>query len=159
VKCNDIKCCGTLRTNLKSILPEGFLPLPIPYEIKSTGIYAGDQSKRIGSYGGLLRRLALNQIQPNRTFQQQLPFDYYCPSVEKKLTERTCEKCGLYFPSKAGKICHNKIHGKKRKERLPSPEVSSDDELLTVSQELESDSETTTVDEPNKSIENDSGVE
>ncbi|CAF1519053.1 unnamed protein product, partial [Adineta steineri] len=123
-------------TNLKSIIPEGFLPLPVPYEIKSTRIYAGDQSKTIGSYGGLLRRLALNQIQPNRTFQQQLPFDYY-----------------------SGKICHNKIHGKKLKERLPSPEVSSDDELLTVSQELESYSETTTVDEPNKSVENDSDVE
>ncbi|CAF3253872.1 unnamed protein product [Rotaria sp. Silwood2] len=129
------------------------------YEIKSTGIYAGDQGKSIGSYGGQLRRLALNQIQPYTTFQQHIPFDYYCPSVEKKLTERTCEKSSLYFPSKAAKICHNKIHGKKRKERLPSPEVSSEEDLLIVSQELESDSETTTVDEPNESVENDSGVE
>ena len=40
-----------------------------------------------------------------------------------------------------------------------SQSVSSDEELLIVSQELESDSETTAVDEPNKSVENDSGVE
>ncbi|CAF2650860.1 unnamed protein product [Rotaria sp. Silwood2] len=44
-------------------------------------------------------------------------------------------------------------------ERLPSPELESDDELLVVPQELQSSDEIVVSNELNKSAENDSGVE
>ena len=41
-----------------------------------------------------------------------MPFDAFCPSLVKKgcLAKRLCKKCGLYFPSIAGKNRHNVIH-------------------------------------------------
>ncbi|CAF3912210.1 unnamed protein product, partial [Rotaria sp. Silwood1] len=48
VKCDDINCCGTLQTNLKSVLPKGFLPPPTPYEATNTEIPYVGQDKTIG---------------------------------------------------------------------------------------------------------------
>jgi hypothetical protein len=134
-----------LKDNLKKYtfeirkLPEDFIPPSTLYEATSAGICCVDQAKNTGSYGGLLQRLALNQIELHKTSQQQLTFDHYCPSIQEKLTERTCEKCDLYFPSKAVKTCNNKIYRKKYLERLPSPEIESDDELSIISEELQLD--------------------
>ncbi|CAF1571218.1 unnamed protein product, partial [Rotaria sordida] len=139
VKCDDINCCSPLRTNLKSILSNGFLPPPILYKCTNTGINYGEKSKNIGSFGGLLQRLALNSIQP-QTKLLQVPFDYYCPTVEEKLTKRTCEICGLYLPSKTATTSHNKIHRKHRTKNSSSLQVKLQ-ELLIQSPEFESNDE------------------
>ena len=53
-------------------------------QLASTGIYAGGQGKSIGFYRGLLRRFRIESIQPCKMSHQQMPFGYYCPSIEQK---------------------------------------------------------------------------
>ena len=157
VKCDDINCCSPLRTNLKSILADGFLPPPIPYECTNIGINYGEKSRNIGSFNGLLQRLALNNIQPQTKFLQ-LPFDYYCPTIEEKLTERSCEICGLYLPSKTAKTSHNKIHRKHCTENSSLLQVKSK-EFLIQSPEFESNVEKQAENELNESNEYEYGVD
>ena len=40
------------------------------------------------------------------------PFDSYCPSMESKLDDCTCPKCGSCWPCVAAKNRHLKAHGK-----------------------------------------------
>ena len=39
-----------------------------------------------------------------------VPFDIYCPSMKDKLDNGICKECKSYWPSKAAKDCHAKIH-------------------------------------------------
>ena len=39
-----------------------------------------------------------------------MPFELYCPSVADDLIERSCEQCGIYFPSQVAKHSHARIH-------------------------------------------------
>ena len=58
-----------------------------------------------------------------------MPFDYYCPSVMDKLTQRICSKCNCSFSSKIARINHQKIHRKMQTlTKQSSPIVEFDDE-------------------------------
>ena len=39
-----------------------------------------------------------------------MPFDLYRPSVTDDLIKRSCEQCGMYFPSQVAKCSHARIH-------------------------------------------------
>ena len=120
-------CCGEWRTNFKKILINGFIPPPIPYVSSETGVNYPDQKANNGSYGGLLQRLPLLSVSLMPTMT--MPFDYYCPSVMDKLTQRTCPKCNCYFSSKIARINHQKIHRKMQTlTKQSSPIVEFDDE-------------------------------
>lgn len=42
-----------------------------------------------------------------------MPYDFYCPTVQDSLSERTCIHCGKYFASKKGVATHIKhLHPK-----------------------------------------------
>ncbi|CAM4849169.1 unnamed protein product [Rotaria magnacalcarata] len=160
VRCDDVMCCGEWRTNLKNVLINGFLPPPVPYESNETGVNYVDQKKNEGSYGGLLQRLSLLLIAPMST--ATMPFDYYCPSVIDKLTQRTCLKCNCYFPSKAANISHQKIHRKTYTLKKQSSSLTEiDDEPLAALaiSDIESEIEELTMNDHEMSIEYDYGVE
>ena len=45
----------------------------------------------------------------------QLPYDFFCPSIQSHLNERICTTCSIYFPSKKAVALHSKdVHKKKQ---------------------------------------------
>ena len=38
------------------------------------------------------------------------PFDLYCPTVQKKISKRTCEICNIYHASQSAMKNHQNIH-------------------------------------------------
>ena len=54
-----------------------------------------------------------------------LPYDFYCPSLNKKIESRVCNGCGIYYPSKAAVDRHRRGLGCLQKKRgLPSKLIS-----------------------------------
>lgn len=62
-----------------------------------------------GTFGSLFQRLALRHLEPPHEFVR-MPFDLYCPSVTADVAKRSCEQCGMYFPSQVAKRSHARIH-------------------------------------------------
>lgn len=104
-----MKCCGKNRTNYKDVLGGRFLPPPIPFEKTQRGIYPADVDNKMAKYGSLFHRLALKELEPVSDFQQ-LPFDFYCPSVRDHLADRICPECSFYIANLKSLRCHKKLH-------------------------------------------------
>lgn len=61
VKCNSLFCCGPLRSSLRSVLPNGFLPPPMKIKQHNThGIRSTDASDPGGKFMSLFVQLAVN---------------------------------------------------------------------------------------------------
>uniref|UniRef100_A0ABD2VUK1 C2H2-type domain-containing protein n=1 Tax=Trichogramma kaykai TaxID=54128 RepID=A0ABD2VUK1_9HYME len=100
VKCTSLDCCKSPRSNIFSILPERFLPPPMKIgQSFERGMYPAKFNEKGCKFLPLLARLA-TKIEPNAPGFIKVPYDYYCPSVHNKLSERSCSVCGLYFCSK-----------------------------------------------------------
>ena len=124
VKCDDVECCGIQRTNLKAYLHDGFLPAPVKYTKDATGMVpASRDATEAGHFIGLSKRICLKMLDPDYLYKNEsrfpLPYDYYCPSLtDKKLEERVCKECGLYFASKKSQTAHGKVHRAKEQEEI-----------------------------------------
>ncbi|KAL4721037.1 hypothetical protein ACJJTC_012456 [Scirpophaga incertulas] len=103
VKCDDHACCGDLRSSLRSILPERFVIPPYPILQSSSGLCIPKPQEHDGkTFATFLLRRSLG-ITPTHEGFNKLPYDLYCPSLQKdrrQLLERTCQWCGLYFCTK-----------------------------------------------------------
>lgn len=108
VKCNDITCCGHRRTNYNEVVPNRFIPAPVPFVNYEGGIAAAAIGSGSGAYGSLFQRLALSGLEPRHSFNS-MPFDLYCPSVAGKIHKRICS-CGKYFPTQAAIKGHEVVH-------------------------------------------------
>lgn len=110
VKCGNPDCCGMLRSSLRCVLPEGFLPAPCKLWQSSSGISATER----GSYAKfcpLFVRLSL-QVNPSAKSFVKTPYDYLCPTIVPQLATRICSICGLYFVSRKGVVKHKElVHG------------------------------------------------
>ena len=96
VKCNDESCCKPFRSNINAILRNRFLPAPVMYTKKESGVFAATEDElESAHFGSLSERILLDHIRP-KDFKI-LPYDFYCPSVRPKILTRVCKKCGLYF--------------------------------------------------------------
>lgn len=108
VKCSNRSCCDPLRSNLASILPHRFLPPPIKVTHDDGGLLqVADPNANEGKFVSLFAHSALHI--PN------IPtaYDWFCPSVQGELENRTCVHCGLYFPTQTSKKGHIKeMHGR-----------------------------------------------
>lgn len=103
VRCTDLQCCGPWRSAYKKILPERYLPAPVPFVHDESGpMFA--ESESIGRFLGLAQRLMLRNFCPSTSWRE-LPFDYYYPSITN-IDELVCAKCHIYFPSTAWKNRH-----------------------------------------------------
>ena len=92
-KCDDLSCCGKLRSNIRGIMKERYLPGP---RLIKRSPESGLQLAGIGEqpvkdkkiYTSLLQTMALSHLKPSGYEQVDLPYDLFCPSVQKKLAEK-----------------------------------------------------------------------
>ena len=113
VKCDDPECCSPFRSSLRKVLKDRFLPPPLKLYQNADGLLkCADSDHADAKFLDLSARLAIN-IEPENTGFTTMPYDYFCPSVNAVLADRTCPKCGIYFASKKSKNTHNKVIHKK----------------------------------------------
>lgn len=128
-KCTDPEWCRPLRSSLRKILPNGFLPPPTKIKQSKDGLEICSQTDVVAKFMPFFPLLAMNSFRSSN-FKEvnmitiafpwqiiltdiffQTPYDKYCPSVVKQLKDRTCKVCYLYFSSKKSKLAHMKaIH-------------------------------------------------
>jgi hypothetical protein len=108
VRCNDLDCCSTWRSAIKNLLPNRFLPNPVPAQHSGMNIVASIADST--AFLPLFVYLQLNsniQIDAMANFSEP-PYDLHCPSVEPRLTRRCCSVCGLYHAAVKGVASHKK---------------------------------------------------
>ena len=93
-------------------------------------IPSADSSKKL-NFASLFLRISIN-LKTKCTGFRQMPFDFYCPSVQPHLKKRYCQECAKYFASmKSLKNHTSQVHKKSRqpKKDLEKIEktISSDD--------------------------------
>lgn len=116
VRCTSVECCGTWRSDYLNLLPDRFLPAPVPYVHTRSGISAAEIDDKEGRFGSLYQRMALSRLQPKNDFKS-FPFDFYCTSIHDQLNKRTCRTCGLYFPSQVALKNHQSLHSRDSREK------------------------------------------
>lgn len=109
VKCDNNTCCTPLRSNLRQVLIDGFLPAPFKNKETSRGIKACDFDEDCGRFAKLTERSFLANIKPDWQYGF-VPFDAFCPSVHDEILQRTCLQCKRYFVTKGERQKHNKLH-------------------------------------------------
>ena len=128
VKCDRVTCCGPMRTSWKKVFPNGFLPppslirknengpsIPSPFDVKATDHFAG-----------LWKTLAMKNMDP-----LDGPYDRFCPSLQKVISNRICEHCGVYFTNAAAVHRHRKSCPSLVGIPIPIPEFIELDEELS----------------------------
>lgn len=108
VKCGDLECCRKLRSGIGTVLPTGFFPAPYLLDQKPKEIIAplpNDTTKN-SKFAPLFVRLALKVSVPHT--RREVPYDFYCPSVQKVIEKRTCPTCHLYFASEKNMRNHKR---------------------------------------------------
>ena len=83
----------------------------------------------------------------------EVPFDFYCPSMQGKLSKGICPVCKSYWPSAAAMLRHEKCHRKTKQviERESSEiELESEGEGSKIESESESEFESESERESNK---------
>lgn len=110
VKCNDAQCCSKQRSNIRDILPDGFLPPPHLLHQSSSGIVIPTANDKKSKFAPLLLNLA-SKIKPKSDEFKIIPYDFHCPSIQEALNNRICKICGIYFASNKSMLNHKKsIH-------------------------------------------------
>ena len=120
MKCSDPDCCEPFITNVEALFPHRRIPPLIPIKKSEAGIVALAQSK---DYEQSLEFLPLglrivfgDSLIPGdvKNFLNQVPYDYYFPSIQDKVTKRCCNKCGKYHATIKSLAIHKKVcKGKK----------------------------------------------
>lgn len=111
VKCDDLKCCSAKRSNIKALnLENNFLPAPTP--LNNSPTLKVDVSSPTAFYPSLylLNNIKLPERESQRTKCNEIPFDFYCPSLKNEIESRVCHHCGIYFSAKTMLEQHTKIH-------------------------------------------------
>lgn len=112
VKCDDQNCCKEKRSSLFTILKNGKIPPPLPI----TNI---DGKFKIPS--SHYDKLKVEQFAPlfvNLVLKEEFrvkSFDAYCPSVQSKIPNRSCNVCDKYFSATKYLSGHAKLHKKEAK--------------------------------------------
>ncbi|KAK3919961.1 Enzymatic polyprotein [Frankliniella fusca] len=114
IKCDKPACCQPRRSNLHQLLYQRFLPAPYPFSQDPFGV---SESTEIPSFPPFLLRQALS-LRPEYPQCKEVPYDFYCPSVQSEVKGRTCEDYGIYFCSKTSLQLH-------RREMHPRAQVSA----------------------------------
>ena len=120
VKCLDQNCCKPFETNWLDFFPKRFLPPPAVYQYGPRGLEIVEPSVYFKTpkkykFAALPQRLFANLV-PKEALtgkngkNRPMPFDTYCESMQEKIDDCVCNKCGSYWPSCAAKIRHQKSH-------------------------------------------------
>ena len=96
-KCEDLNCCKKARCNLKTIIMEKYLPGPLLVKrCKESGLQLASigeeplKDKRI--YTSIMETMALAHLKPKGYDNVELPYDLFCPSVQKRITNSGGER-------------------------------------------------------------------
>ena len=109
VKCSDESCCKPFRSNYNQIFPARFVPAPVLFTSSAKGPVACSTPSEKGHFGTLYERNFLQGAISYVKGNDNLPFDFYCPSVHDEIKERICNACQGYFISKKALANHKKI--------------------------------------------------
>jgi len=106
VKCFDERCCSSPRSDYFKIMPQRFLPPPLPLLQSANGLTCPDfpmkehQLKPSFTSVFLTRSMDQQALLPKSAkLFKEVPYDLYCPSVQGILHKRICKQCGLYHSS------------------------------------------------------------
>ncbi|CAF0952093.1 unnamed protein product [Adineta ricciae] len=117
IRCTKPECCGPWRSNYIQVFPHRFLPPPVPFDRSLAGVNLAELESSIATtnplspyYGTLFQRIQFHGIVMQETNKLLLPFDSYCPSVQKKLHSRVCSICKQYIPSATRLRNHYRVH-------------------------------------------------
>ncbi|GBP30809.1 hypothetical protein EVAR_82551_1 [Eumeta japonica] len=118
VKCADESCCPPTRSALKSVFADTFMPPPCPIlQTSSKLVVPSLLDKGTSKFSPLLVRLSVALSPPLEGFKQ-MPYDFFCPSVQSDLKKKVCPTCGIYFTSHKGVQMHCRyVHGKPVQDR------------------------------------------
>ncbi|CAG9584279.1 unnamed protein product [Danaus chrysippus] len=113
IKCADESCCSPPRSALKSVLADTFMPPPCPIlQTPSKLVVPSLLDKGTSKFSPLLVRLSVDLLPPLEGFKQ-MPYDFFCPSVQSDLKKKVCPTCGIYFTSHKSVQMHCRfVHGK-----------------------------------------------
>jgi hypothetical protein len=92
-----------------TILHYQFIPPPVRYVLAESGPVSAPVGLVAGHFVFFEKRILLKCLDP-KTAHPALPFDYYCPSVQDKLSKRVCDDCGLYFSTAIAMNSYRKVH-------------------------------------------------
>lgn len=102
VKFGNPMCCKPLRSNIRSVLKDGFIPPPYRVEYdKETGLLEPVKlvEKVDAPFLPLFPRLVGKDFEPQHGFKK-MPYDFYCESVQSDIKDRICGTCHTYFATK-----------------------------------------------------------
>lgn len=103
VKCDDENCCSPRRSTISNVLPGRFLPSPVLFSTNQKGVFVAEVGDTTAHFGSLQNRALLSSLVP-----VDLPFDYFCPSVQTTLDSRQCKTCSIYHCSLKALASHRR---------------------------------------------------
>lgn len=112
------------RSPLQHLLPNRFLPNPVPAKHNDQGIVMSETASPI--FLPLLVNLQVNSVIQKDKMKDFIvpPYDLHCPSVEPLITKRCCSVCGIYHASIKSTMIHVKeCHPKRAPTAIASIEV------------------------------------
>jgi hypothetical protein len=115
VKCCDDKCCAKPRSSYLNVVPDRFLPPPLPILQTSDGLKVPERTTdgSAHKFPSLFAALSLkvnNIIPRSATVFRTILYDLYCPSIQSVLTDRTGKTCHQYFASLVMLRGHSAVH-------------------------------------------------
>lgn len=114
VKCKNLECCRAPRSSYFHIIPQRFLPPPLPLMQTVNGLRAAELGRAAdGKFVSLFLTQTLDATVLPRSAStfKVLPYDAYCPSIQATINRRICKKCGLYHASLTSLKAHQCLCG------------------------------------------------
>ncbi|CAF0847934.1 unnamed protein product [Adineta steineri] len=137
IRCTKPECCGPWRSNYIQVFPHRFLPPPVPFDRSSNGVQLADIDKSIATthpispyYGTLYQRIQFHGIVMDGTKKLLLPFDFFCPSIQSKLSSRICAICKQYIPSATRLRNHYRVHQQRYASSSIDYKYNKEEELI-----------------------------
>lgn len=104
VKCDDNSCCKPKRSTITQVMPSRFILSPVKFGKNEKGVFLASINDESAHFGTLSNRVLLSSFVP-----YNLPFDYFCPSIQPHLNTRTCNRCNIYHSSQKSLTAHKRF--------------------------------------------------
>ena len=125
VKCDNIDCCRPFRSSYRTLIPNRFVPPPIPVVQTQTELkWASNDTG--ATYLTLSQNVTMKDaLQPEsarKKYLNEMPYDFSNPAVDSDtMTKRLCTKCKRLFGAINMKDAHQKMCvGPKKHPRDPA---------------------------------------
>ena len=110
VKCTDKKCCSSFKSSYLKLVPQRFLPPPLPITHTANGIeWAKDDKDAtyLSLYQNMVLRSTLTTDRIKKKYPKGVPYDFSCPVLSQDvIKQRICQHFGLYLSSLKAKSLH-----------------------------------------------------